>query len=181
MPVEGVLSISGRGTVVTGAVERGVIRVGDAVDVLGLGQSTASVVTGIETFGKRMESAEAGDNAALLLRGVRRTDVRRGQVVAAQGSITPASLFTAHVYLLTADEGGRRTPIVSGYRPQFFVRTTDVVGELDLGELDLGIPGDRLDVTVRLGKPVPIEAGLGFAIREGGHTVGAGTVTTVLD
>ncbi|GAA0915552.1 elongation factor Tu [Virgisporangium aurantiacum] len=180
MPVESVLTISGRGTVVTGAVERGVVRLGETVDVLGLGGSVRTVVTGIETFGKRMESAEAGDNAALLLRGVKRDDVRRGQVVAAAGSVDPASLFTAHVYLLTAEEGGRRTPIVSGYRPQFFVRTTDVVGELDLGEADLGIPGDRLDVTVRLGKPVALAAGQGFAIREGGHTVGAGTVTEVL-
>jgi elongation factor Tu len=180
MPVESVLTISGRGTVVTGAVERGRISMGDSVDVLGLGGSARTVVTGIETFGKRMRSAEAGDNAALLLRGVKRDDVRRGQVVAAADSVSAASLFTAHVYLLTAEEGGRRTPIVSGYRPQFFVRTTDVVGELDLGEVDLGIPGDRLDVTVRLGKPVPLDAGLGFAIREGGHTVAAGTVTAVL-
>ena len=180
MPVEGVLTISGRGTVVTGAVERGVIRLGETVDVLGLGGSVRTVVTGIETFSKRMESAEAGDNAALLLRGVKRDDVRRGQVVAAAGSVDPASLFTAHVYLLTAEEGGRRTPIMSGYRPQFFVRTTDVVGELDLGEADLGIPGDRLNVTVKLGKPVALAAGQGFAIREGGRTVGAGTVTEVL-
>ena len=180
MPVESVLTISGRGTVVTGAVERGVVRLGETVDVLGLGGSVRTVVTGIETFGKQMRSAEAGDNAALLLRGVKRDDVRRGQVVAAADSVDPASLFTAHVYLLTAEEGGRRTPIVSGYRPQFFVRTTDVVGELDLGEVDLGIPGDRLDVTVKLGKPVALAAGQGFAIREGGHTVGAGTVTEVL-
>jgi elongation factor Tu len=127
-----------------------------------------------------MSSAEAGDNAALLLRGVRRTDVRRGQVVAAADTVSPRSLFTAHVYLLTAEEGGRRTPIMSGYRPQFFVRTTDVVGELDLGQVDVGIPGDRLSVTVRLGKPVPLDPGMGFAIREGGRTVGAGTVTEVL-
>jgi elongation factor Tu len=180
MPVESVLTISGRGTVVTGAVERGRISMGDTVDVVGLGGSVKTVVTGIETFGKQMQTAEAGDNAALLLRGVKRDDVRRGQVVAAAGSVDAATLFTAHVYLLTAEEGGRRTPIVSGYRPQFFVRTTDVMGELDLGEVDLGIPGDRLDVTVKLGKSVPLSEGLGFAIREGGHTVGAGTVTAVL-
>ncbi|GAA1031141.1 elongation factor Tu [Virgisporangium ochraceum] len=180
MPVESVLTISGRGTVVTGAVERGRISMGSSVDVLGLGGNVRTVITGIETFGKQMQTAEAGDNAALLLRGVKRDDVRRGQVVAATGSVESASLFTAHVYLLTAEEGGRRTPIVSGYRPQFFVRTTDVVGELDLGEADLGIPGDRLDVTVKLGKPVPLSEGLGFAIREGGRTVGAGTVTAVL-
>jgi elongation factor Tu len=180
MPVESVLTISGRGTVVTGAVERGRISMGDTVEVLGLGGSVKTVVTGIETFGKQMRTAEAGDNAALLLRGVKRDDVRRGQVVAAADSVSSASLFTAHVYLLTAEEGGRRTPIMSGYRPQFFVRTTDVMGQVDLGEIDLGIPGDRLDITVRLGKPVPLSEGLGFAIREGGRTVGAGTVTAVL-
>jgi elongation factor Tu len=181
MPVESVLTISGRGTVVTGAIERGRISQGDTVDVLGLGGSVRTVVTGIETFGKQMQSAEAGDNAALLLRGVKRDDVRRGQVVAAAGSVDPATLFTAHVYLLTAEEGGRRTPIVSGYRPQFFVRTTDVVGELDLGEVDLGIPGDRLDVTVKLGKPVALAAGQGFAIREGGRTVGSGVVAEIVE
>jgi elongation factor Tu len=178
--VESVLTISGRGTVVTGAVERGRISPGASVDVLGLGASVRTVVTGIETFGKQMQTVEAGDNAALLLRGVRRGDVRRGQVVAAADSVEAASLFTAHVYLLTAAEGGRHTPITSGYRPQFFVRTTDVVGELDLGSVDLGIPGERLDVTVKLGKPVPLSSGLGFAIREGGRTVGAGTVGEVL-
>jgi elongation factor Tu len=180
MPIESVFTIVGRGTVVTGAIERGVIRAGDAVEVLGLGSGVQSVVTGIETFGKSMTSAEAGDNAALLLRGVRRHDVRRGQVVAAVGSVASASLFTAHVYLLTPEEGGRRTPIVSGYRPQFFLRTTDVVGELDLGEVDLGVPGERLDVTVKLGKPVPLDPGLGFTIREGGRTVAAGSVGEVL-
>jgi elongation factor Tu len=180
MPIESVFTIPGRGTVVTGAVERGVIRAGDTVDVLGLGRSTSSVVTGIETFGKQMDSAQAGDNAALLLRGVRRYDVRRGQVVAAVGSVNSASLFTAHVYLLTPEEGGRRTPIASGYRPQFFLRTTDVVGELDLGSTDLAMPGERLDVTVKLGKPVPLDPGLGFTIREGGRTVAAGSVAEVL-
>jgi elongation factor Tu len=180
MPIEGVHTISGRGTVVTGAVERGTIRAGDTVDVLGLGRSASSVVTGIETFGKEMDSAQAGDNAALLLRGVRRYDVRRGQVVAATGSLAPATLFTAHVYLLTPEEGGRRTPITSGYRPQFFLRTADVAGELDLGEVELALPGDRLDVTVKLGKPMPLDPGLGFAIREGGRTVAAGSVAEVL-
>jgi len=180
MPIESVFSIAGRGTVVTGAVERGTIRLGDAVDVLGLGPGLQSVVIGIETFGKSMTSAEAGDNAALLLRGVRRWQVRRGQVVAQPGSLASASLFTAHVYLLTPEEGGRRTPIASGYRPQFFLRTTDVVGEVDLGEVDLGVPGERLSVTVKLGKPVPLDRGLGFTIREGGRTVAAGSVTEVL-
>ena len=180
MPIESVFTIAGRGTVVTGAVERGVVRVGDTVEVLGLGSGLQTVVTGIETFGKSMTGAEAGDNAALLLRGVRRSQVRRGQVVAAPGTLPSATLFTARVYLLTPEEGGRRTPIVSGYRPQFFLRTTDVVGELDLGEVDLGVPGERLDVTVRLGKPVPLDPGLGFTIREGGRTVAAGSVAEVL-
>jgi elongation factor Tu len=180
MPVENVLTITGRGTVVTGAIERGVVGVGDQVEVVGLGTGLTAVVTGVETFGKPMRG-EAGDNAALLLRGVRRDQVCRGQVVAAPGSVAAHARFTARVYLLTAAEGGRRTPVLSGYRPQFYLRTTDVVGSLDLGGADIGLPGDRLDVTVELGKPVALDVGLGFAIREGGRTVGAGTVTALLD
>jgi elongation factor Tu len=181
MPVENVLTISGRGTVVTGAVERGTVRVGDTVEVVGLGTELTAVVTGVETFGKPMERGEAGDNAALLLRGVRRHQVRRGQVVAYPGSLAPHSRFAATVHLLSAAEGGRHTPISTGYRPQFYVRTTSVVGEVDLGGTATAAPGDSVAMTVALGRPVALDAGLGFAIREGGKTVGAGTVTALLD
>jgi elongation factor Tu len=181
MPVENVLTITGRGTVVTGAIERGRVRSGDAIEVVGLGVTVTSVVTGIETFGKTMEHAEAGDNAALLLRGVRRHQVRRGQVVAAPGSLTAHQKFAASVYLLPAAEGGRRTRVRTGYRPQFFIRTADAVGVLDLGPDGVAAPGDRVSVTVELGKPVALEPGLGFAIREGCRTVGAGTVAALLD
>ena len=181
MPVENVLTITGRGTVVTGAIERGQVRSGDAVEIVGLGVTVASVVTGVETFGKTMERAVAGDNAALLLRGVRRHLLRRGQVVAAPGSQAAYRRFAASVYLLAAAEGGRRTGVRTGYRPQFFVRTTDVVGVLDLGPDGTAAPGTKIAVTVELGHPVALEPGLGFAIREGGRTVGAGTVDHLLD
>ncbi|MFJ4360108.1 elongation factor Tu [Streptomyces massasporeus] len=177
LPVENVLTITGRGTVVTGAVERGVVRVGDRVEVLGA--SVESVVTGLETFGKPMEEAQAGDNVALLLRGVPRDAVRRGHVVAAPGSVKPRRRFSAQVYVLSAREGGRTTPVSSGYRPQFYIRTADVVGVVDLGEVAVARPGDTVAMTVELGRDVPLEPGLGFAIREGGRTVGAGTVTVV--
>nr|WP_107912146.1 elongation factor Tu [Streptomyces chartreusis] len=177
LSVENVLTITGRGTVVTGAVERGTVRVGDRVEVLGAGLET--VVTGLETFGKPMEDAQAGDNVALLLRGVPRDAVRRGHVVAAPGSVTPRSRFTAQVYVLSAREGGRTTPVVTGYRPQFYIRTADVVGDIDLGEVRVARPGETVAMTVELGREVPLEPGLGFAIREGGRTVGAGTVTAV--
>ncbi|MET8678955.1 elongation factor Tu [Streptomyces sp. NPDC004647] len=177
LPVENVLTITGRGTVVTGAVERGAVRVGDRVEVLGAGVET--VVTGLETFGKPMESAEAGDNVALLLRGVQRDAVRRGHVVAAPGSVVPRRRFTARVYVLSSAEGGRTTPVATGYRPQFYIRTADVVGDIDLGEVAVARPGDTVTMTVELGRDVPVEAGLGFAIREGGRTVGAGTVVAV--
>ncbi|MEV0443630.1 elongation factor Tu [Streptomyces spectabilis] len=180
LPVENVLTITGRGTVVTGAVERGTVRVGDRVDVLGgLGTDTETVVTGLETFGKPMESAQAGDNVALLLRGVPRDAVRRGHVVAAPGSVRPSRRFTAQVYVLSAREGGRTTPVTTGYRPQFYIRTADVVGDIGLGEAAVARPGDTVAMTVELGRDVPLEPGLGFAIREGGRTVGAGTVTAV--
>jgi len=181
MPVENVLSISGRGTVVTGAVERGTVRAGDTVETVGLGTGLSAVVTGVETFGKPMERGEAGDSAALLLRGVRRNQVRRGQVVARPGSVTAHARFAATVHLLSAAEGGRHTPVSSGYRPQFFVRTTSVVGEVGLGAPGIAAPGDTVELTVTLGRPVALDAGLGFAIREGGKTVGAGTVTALLD
>jgi elongation factor Tu len=181
MPVESVLTITGRGTVVTGAIERGRAWLGDPVEVVGFGAGLTSVVTGVETFGKTMAFAEAGDNAALLLRGVRRHQVRRGQVIAAPGSATAHRTFGATVYLLSAAEGGRRTEIRTGYRPQFFVRTADVVGVMDLGPDGVARPGDRVTVTVELGQPVALRTGLGFAIREGGRTVGAGTITALLD
>ncbi|MFH8658723.1 elongation factor Tu [Streptomyces afghaniensis] len=177
LSVENVLTITGRGTVVTGAVERGTVRVGDKAEVLGAGVET--VVTGLETFGKPMEEAQAGDNVALLLRGVPRDAVRRGHVVAAPGSVVPSRHFTARVYVLSAREGGRTTAVSSGYRPQFYIRTADVVGDVDLGEVAVARPGDTVVMTVELGREVPLEPGLGFAIREGGRTVGAGTVTVV--
>ena len=181
LPVENVFTITGRGTVVTGAIERGRVSVGDRVEVIGLGGSPGTVVTGVETFGKTMEHAEAGDNAALLLRGLRRQQVRRGQVVAAPGSQAAHRRFEASLYLLPAAEGGRRTAVRSGYRPQFFIRTTDVVGVLELAPGRVAMPGDRVDAIIELGSPVALEAGLAFAVREGGRTVGAGTVVTLLD
>ncbi|MBX9398968.1 elongation factor Tu [Streptomyces sp. TRM72054] len=177
LPVENVLTITGRGTVVTGAVERGTVRIGDRVEVLGA--ELESVVTGLETFGKPMEEAQAGDNVALLLRGVARDAVRRGHVVAAPGSVVPRRRFSAQVYVLSAREGGRTTPVSTGYRPQFYIRTADVVGDVDLGEVAVARPGETVTMTVELGRDVPLEPGLGFAIREGGRTVGAGTVTAV--
>ncbi|MFJ8543756.1 elongation factor Tu [Streptomyces sp. NPDC093586] len=177
LSVENVLTITGRGTVVTGAVERGTVRVGDRVEVLGA--SVETVVTGLETFGKPMEEAQAGDNVALLLRGVARDTVRRGHVVAAPGSVVPARRFSARVYVLSAREGGRSTPLTTGYRPQFYIRTADVVGDVDLGENAVARPGDTVTMSVELGREVPLEPGLGFAVREGGRTVGAGTVTAV--
>ncbi|MEV6755417.1 elongation factor Tu [Streptomyces sp. NPDC051214] len=177
LSVENVLTITGRGTVVTGAVERGTVRIGDRVEVLGA--ETETVVTGLETFGKPMESAQAGDNVALLLRGVPRDAVRRGHVVAEPGSVSPSRRFTAQVYVLSTKEGGRSTPIATGYRPQFYVRTADVVGDVDLGDAAVARPGDTVTMTVELGRDMPLETGLGFAIREGGRTVGAGTVTEV--
>ncbi|QBS41065.1 elongation factor Tu [Nocardia sp. CS682] len=180
LPVENVLTITGRGTVVTGAVERGRVRLGDRVAVLGLGDELTSVVTGVETFGRTMDVAEAGDNVALLLRGVQRDQVRRGQVVVEPGSVAVHSGFTARVYLLGAAEGGRRTPITTGYRPQFYIRTGDVVGDVTLpGDIRVAMPGETVELTVELGRPVPLEPGLGFAIREGGRTVGAGTVLAI--
>ncbi|WP_331446306.1 elongation factor Tu [Streptomyces xanthochromogenes] len=178
LPVENVLTITGRGTVVTGAVERGTVCVGDRVQLLGA--DVESVVTGLETFGKPMDSAQAGDNVALLLRGVPRDAVRRGHVVAEPGSVTPSRRFTAQVYVLSTREGGRSTPITTGYRPQFYIRTADVVGDVDLGELAVARPGDTVTMTVELGRDTPLEPGLGFAIREGGRTVGAGTVAALL-
>ncbi|MET0492131.1 MAG: elongation factor Tu [Actinoplanes sp.] len=181
MPIENVLSISGRGTVVTGKVERGTLRVGEPVEVVGLGPTITSVATGLETFGKSLPTAEAGDNAAILLRGVKREQVQRGQVVVVPGSLTPHKSFKATMYALTKEEGGRHTPFVANYRPQFFFRTTDVSGAVDLGDVEMVMPGDTVELTVHLGKEVAMDVGLGFAVREGGHTVAAGTVTGLLD
>jgi elongation factor Tu len=181
MPIENVLTISGRGTVVTGKIERGTLRVGDPVEVVGLGDTISTVATGLETFGKSLPTAEAGDNAAILLRGIKRDQVQRGQVVALPGSVTPHKSFKATMYALTKEEGGRHTPFVANYRPQFFFRTTDVSGAIDLGELPMVMPGDTVDLTVHLGKEVAMDVGLGFAVREGGHTVAAGTVKELLD
>ncbi|WP_281900254.1 elongation factor Tu [Phytohabitans aurantiacus] len=180
MPIENVLTISGRGTVVTGAVERGALRAGEPVEVVGLGPTLVTVATGLETFGKSLDRAEAGDNAAVLLRGVKRDQVQRGQVVAVPGSVTPHTRFRARLYALTTAEGGRHTPFFGNYRPQFYFRTTDVPGSVDLGSVTMVMPGDTVDLEVALGKPVAMEVGLGFAVREGGHTVAAGTVTEVL-
>ncbi|MEU4039202.1 elongation factor Tu [Streptomyces collinus] len=177
LPVENVLTITGRGTVVTGAVERGTLRVGDRVSVLGA--DVESVVTGLETFGTPMTEAQAGDNVALLLRGVPRDAVRRGHVVAAPGSVVPSRRFSARVYLLSGKEGGRTTPVASGYRPQFYIRTADVVGDIELTTAPVARPGQTVEMTVELGREIPLEPGLGFAVREGGRTVGAGTVLTV--
>ncbi|TCC39091.1 elongation factor Tu [Kribbella capetownensis] len=181
MPIENVLTISGRGTVVTGAVERGSLKLGDQVEVVGLGPTVTSTAIGLETFGKSLESADAGDNAAVLLRGVKRDEVRRGQVVALPGSVTPHRKFRATLHALSTAEGGRHTPFAADYRPQFYFRTTDVSGGINLGEITLVMPGDTIDLSVELEKPIAMTPGLGFAVREGGHTVAAGTVTELLD
>ncbi len=181
MSIENVLTISGRGTVVTGAIERGTLRVGDPVEVVGLGPTVTTVATGLETFGKALDTAQAGDNAAVLLRGIKRDQVRRGQVLAAPGSVAPHKGFKARLYALTSAEGGRHTPFLANYRPQFFFRTTDVPGSIDLGDVEMVLPGDTVALTVELGKDVAMHVGLGFAVREGGRTVAAGTVTELLD
>jgi len=181
MPVESVLTITGRGTVVTGKVEQGSIRAGQQVEVIGLLPTTTAVCTGLETYGRQLQSAEAGDNAALLLRGVRRSDVCRGQVVAVPGTVMAARRFAAQVYALRHEEGGRHTPFFSNYRPQFFFRTTDVVGTVTVNSADMVMPGDSADLTVELGQPVAITAGQEFAIREGNRTVGVGTVSQVAE
>lgn len=182
MSVESVMTISGRGTVVTGEVERGVIGIGDTVEIVGPGLTRQTVVTSIESFHKSADKAVAGDNTAMLLRGIRRGEVVRGQVIAASGTVTPRARFEADLYALQASEGGRSRPFFSGYRPQFFVRTADVNGTVVLtGGQEMVMPGDAVSVTVELGKPIAVEEGLGFAVREGGRTVAAGAVTRLLD
>jgi elongation factor Tu len=183
MPVEDVFSIKGRGTVVTGRVDRGKVKVGEPVEIVGLREkSMASVVTGVEMFHKLLDEAIAGDNAGLLLRGVERTDVERGMVVAAPGSITPHHKFTSKVYVLTKEEGGRHKAFFNGYRPQFYIRTMDVTGTVTLPEgVEMVMPGDSVNLTVELISNVALEKGSKFAIREGGLTVGAGVITEILE
>ncbi len=182
MPVEDVFSITGRGTVATGRVERGVIKTGDSVDIVGLQEESRTVVvTGVEMFRKILEEAQAGDNIGALLRGVQRDEIERGQVLAQPGSITPHTKFEAEVYVLTKEEGGRHTPFFNGYRPQFYFRTTDVTGDIQLPEgVEMVMPGDNAKFTIELITPIAMEEGLRFAIREGGRTVGAGVVTKIL-
>jgi elongation factor Tu len=182
MPIEDVFTISGRGTVVTGRVERGKVRVGEEMEVVGIRPTVKRVVTGVEMFRKLLDYGEAGDNIGLLLRGTERKDVERGQVVAKPGSITPHKKFRAEVYVLTKEEGGRHTPFFRGYRPQFFFRTTDVTGSVNLDEgVEMVIPGDNTNLEVELLTPIAMERGLRFAIREGGRTVGAGSITEIVE
>ena len=182
MPIEDVFSISGRGTVVTGRVERGVIRVGDEIEIVGIKPTQKTPCTGVEMFRKLLAEGEAGDNVGILLRGTKREDVERGQVLAKPGTITPHTKFTAEVYVLTKEEGGRHTPFFKGYRPQFYFRTTDVTGTIELPEgVEMVMPGDNIQMTVKLICPIAMEQGLRFAIREGGHTVGAGVVAAVIE
>ena len=180
MPVEDVFSITGRGTVVTGRVEQGMVRVGEQIQIVGLRATAATTVTGVEMFRKLLDEGRAGDNVGLLLRGVKKDEVERGQVIAKPNSITPHSRFSAQVYVLSRDEGGRHTPFFNNYRPQFYFRTTDVTGTVSLAEgTEMVMPGDNTEVLVELISPVAMEEGLRFAIREGGRTVGAGRVTTI--
>jgi elongation factor Tu len=182
MPIEDVFSISGRGTVVTGRVERGVINVGDEIEIVGIKDTTTTTCTGVEMFRKLLDRGEAGDNVGILLRGTKREDVERGQVLAKPGSITPHTKFEAEVYILSKDEGGRHTPFFNGYRPQFYFRTTDVTGAVDLPEgVEMVMPGDNIQMSVELIAPIAMEEGLRFAIREGGRTVGAGVVSKIIE
>ncbi|BAZ95092.1 elongation factor Tu [Thiohalobacter sp. COW1] len=182
MPIEDVFSISGRGTVVTGRIERGIVKVGDEVEIVGMRDTTKTTVTGVEMFRKLLDSGEAGDNVGVLLRGTKRDDVERGQVLCVPGSITPHTKFECEVYVLSKDEGGRHTPFFNGYRPQFYFRTTDVTGACDLPEgVEMVMPGDNVKMTVSLIAPIAMEEGLRFAIREGGRTVGAGVVSKIIE
>jgi len=182
MPIEDVFSITGRGTVVTGRVEAGELKVGETIEIVGLTDTTSTTVTGIEMFRKLLDSAQAGDNAGVLLRGTKKDDVERGQVLAAPKSITPHTRFEAQVYILSKDEGGRHTPFFDNYRPQFYFRTTDVTGAVELpGGVEMVMPGDNTEMTVELIAPIAMDEGLRFAIREGGRTVGAGRVTKIIE
>jgi len=182
MPIEDVFSISGRGTVVTGRIERGIVKVGEEIEIVGFKPTTKTTCTGVEMFRKLLDEGRAGDNVGVLLRGTKREDVERGQVLAKPGSITPHTRFEAEVYVLSKDEGGRHTPFFNGYRPQFYFRTTDVTGMVDLpAGVEMVMPGDNIKVTIALISPVAMEEGLRFAIREGGRTVGAGVVSKVVE
>ena len=182
MPIEDVFSISGRGTVVTGRIERGRVKVGDEIEIVGIRDTTKTTCTGVEMFRKLLDSGEAGDNVGVLLRGTKRDEVERGQVLCVPGSITPHTKFECEVYVLSKEEGGRHTPFFNGYRPQFYFRTTDVTGSCDLPEgVEMVMPGDNVKMTVSLIAPIAMEEGLRFAIREGGRTVGAGVVAKVIE
>jgi elongation factor Tu len=182
MPVEDVFSISGRGTVVTGRIERGIVKVGDEIEIVGIKETDKTTCTGVEMFRKLLDQGQAGDNVGVLLRGTKREEVERGQVLAKPGSITPHTKFEAEVYILTKDEGGRHTPFFKGYRPQFYFRTTDVTGAVELPEgTEMVMPGDNVQMTVELIAPIAMEDGLRFAIREGGRTVGAGVVAKIIE
>ena len=182
MPVEDVFSITGRGTVATGRVERGVVHIGDEVDIVGIKEPRKTTVTGIEMFRKSLDEGRSGDNIGALLRGIDRTQIERGQVLAQPGTIHPHTHFTAQVYVLTKEEGGRHTPFFDGYRPQFYFRTTDVTGDIKLPEgVEMVMPGDHIEMEVTLITPIAIEEGLRFAIREGGHTVGSGAVAKIIE
>ena len=182
MPVEDVFSISGRGTVVTGAVERGVIKVGEEIEIVGIRPTVKTTCTGVEMFRKLLDQGQAGDNVGVLLRGTKREEVERGQVLCKPGSIKPHTHFTAEVYVLSKDEGGRHTPFFNNYRPQFYFRTTDVTGAIELPkDKEMVMPGDNVSITVKLIAPIAMEEGLRFAIREGGRTVGSGVVAKILD
>jgi elongation factor Tu len=182
MPVEDVFSITGRGTVATGRIERGIVKQGEEVDIVGMGADRKTVVTGVEMFRKLLDEGRAGDNAGLLLRGVGKEEIERGQVLAAPGSITPHTKFKAEVYVLTKEEGGRHTPFFNGYRPQFYFRTTDVTGAANLPDgVEMVMPGDNVQMEVELITPIAMDPELRFAIREGGRTVGAGVVTEIIE
>ena len=182
MPVEDVFSISGRGTVVTGRVERGIIKVGEEIEIVGLKPTIKTVCTGVEMFRKLLDEGQAGDNVGILLRGTKREEVERGQVLAKPGTITPHTKFTAEIYVLSKEEGGRHTPFFNGYRPQFYFRTTDVTGSIELAKgAEMVMPGDNVSITVALIQPIAMEEGVRFAIREGGKTVGAGVVAKVIE
>jgi elongation factor Tu len=182
MPIEDIFSISGRGTVVTGRVDRGIVKVGEEIEIVGIRPTTKTVVTGVEMFRKLLDQGQAGDNIGVLLRGTKKDEVERGQVLAKPGSITPHTKFRGEVYVLSKDEGGRHTPFFNGYRPQFYFRTTDVTGSSTLPEgTEMVMPGDNVNLTVDLIAPIAMEKGVRFAIREGGRTVGAGTVTEIIE
>ncbi len=182
MAIEDVFGIKGRGTVVTGRIERGVVNVGESIQIVGLKDTHTTTVTGVEMFNKTLDQGEAGDNVGCLLRGIEREDIERGQVLAAEGSITPHTKFKGQVYVLSKEEGGRHTPFFNGYRPQFYVRTTDVTGEAQLpAGTEMVMPGDDVELDIELVSPIAIEDGLRFAIREGGRTVGAGVVTKIVE